>query len=267
MPARLFAALAAISLYTCAAVAAPRNPANADGVIARKEKAQRTQFSDAEIIDGFLKTAFGSELQRGAPANRIRKYEGPVRIFLDNRAHPDRRPLVTTIVRDIRSKIEHIDMALTDNRGEANITVMLIRERDFAKTLRSYYGAQQARNIERSLEPQCLTGLAKDPSFRIVRSEIFLISDVSDFLFRDCAYEEILQSLGPVNDVDNVPWTMFNDDVSLGFFGIYDQLLLNILYNPRIKAGMTRDEARAVIPAILPEVRIFVARNNQRPRE
>lgn len=265
MPARLFAALAALSLCTCAAIAAPRSPASADGVIARKEKAQRTQFSDAEIIDGFLKTAIGSELQRGEPANRIRKYEGPVRVFLDNRANPDRRPVVAAVISDISSKIEHIDLALTENRDEANVTVMLIRERDFAKTLRSYYGAQQTRNIERSLEPQCLTGLAKDPSFRIVRSEVFLISDVSNFVFRDCAYEEILQALGPVNDVDNVPWTMFNDNVSLGFFGIYDQLLLNILYHPRIKAGMTREEARAVIPAILPEVRAFVARNNKRP--
>ncbi len=41
---------------------------------------------------------------------------------------------------------------------------------------------------------------------------------------------------------------MFNDDVSMGFFDIYDQYLLNILYDPRIKAGMTVDEVRAVTP-------------------
>lgn len=265
MPAWPFVALVALSFCASAVVAAPRSPASVDSLVARKEKAQRTQFSDAEIIDGFLKTAFGSELQRGEPANRIRKYENPVRIFLDNRTNPDRRQLVAAIVSDIRGKIEHIDMALTGNRGEANVTIMLIRERDFAKTLRSRYGAQQARNIERSLEPQCLAGLAKDPSFRIIRSEVFLISNVSNFVFRDCAYEEILQALGPVNDVDSVPWTMFNDGVSLGFFGIYDQLLLNVLYHPRIKAGMTREEARAIVPEILPDVRAFVARNNQPP--
>ena len=55
---------------------------------------------------------------------------------------------------------------------------------------------------------------------------------------------------------------MFNDDVSLGYFGTYDQLLLNLLYHPRIKAGMTRDEAMAVLPEILPQVRAFVARSN-----
>ena len=49
-----------------------------------------------------------------------------------------------------------------------------------------------------------------------------------DFVFYDCVYEELLQALGPINDTDAVPWTMFNDDVHMGFFDIYDQYLLNI---------------------------------------
>ena len=261
MPAGLLAAVMCAVLWLCPAAAAPRATSGFDSPTF-KQKSQRTQFSDAEILDGFLKTAFGSELQRGAPASRIRKYEVPVRIFLDNRARPDRRRLTNEIIDDIRRKIDHIDIAITENRDDANVRIMLIRERDFAKTLRSYYGAQQAGKIERSLEPQCLTGLAKDSSFRIVRSEVFLVADASDFVFRDCAYEEILQSLGPVNDVDSVQWTMFNDDVSLGYFDIYDQLLLNLLYHPRIKAGMTREEVRTIVPEILPEVRAIVGRNN-----
>jgi hypothetical protein len=266
MYARLLVTLLAALCLCHSVLAAPRKATAPDSALAHAEKAQRKEFSDAEILDGFLKTAIGSELQRGDAENRIRKYERPIRVFLDNRAHPDRRHIVEKILDDIRSKIAHLDLAVTENRADANISIMLIRERDFAKTLRSYYGAEQATNIERSLEPQCLAGLAKDPSFKIVRSEVFLIVDVSDFVFRDCAYEEILQALGPINDVDSVPWTMFNDDVSFGFFDVYDQLLLNILYHPRIKAGMTSEEARAVVPEILPEVRAIVARNNEATR-
>jgi len=59
-----------------------------------------------------------------------------------------------------------------------------------------------------------------------------------------------------------VPWTMFNDDVQMGFFDVYDQYLLNLLYHPRMRPGMSREEARAVIDAILPEVRAHVARTN-----
>jgi hypothetical protein len=72
----------------------------------------------------------------------------------------------------------------------------------------------------------------------------------------------LLQALGPINDDTTVPWTMFNDDVSMGFFDIYDQYLVNLLYHPRIRPGMSRQEAEAVVPEILPAVRSFVAANN-----
>jgi hypothetical protein len=58
---------------------------------------------------------------------------------------------------------------------------------------------------------------------------------------------------------------MFNDDVQMGFFGVYDQYILNILYHPRITAGMTAAEVRALLPEIMPEVRAFVARTNNLP--
>ncbi|MBN8919570.1 MAG: DUF2927 domain-containing protein, partial [Rhizobiales bacterium] len=49
----------------------------------------------------------------------------------------------------------------------------------------------------------------------------------------------------------------FNDDVQKGFFDIYDQYLLNILYHPRVRSGMTRGQVRRLLPEIMPEVRAF----------
>jgi hypothetical protein len=80
----------------------------------------------------------------------------------------------------------------------------------------------------------------------------------SDFTFYDCAYEEVLQALGAINDDASVPWTMFNDNVQMGFFDVYDQYLLNILYDPRIRPGMTKDEVDAVWPDILSSARTWV---------
>ena len=91
---------------------------------------------------------------------------------------------------------------------------------------------------------------------------MILVADAGDFVFYDCVYEELLQALGPINDTDAVPWTMFNDDVRMGFFDVYDQYLLNILYDPRIRPGMTADEVRAVLPQVLADVKAFVARTN-----
>ena len=55
---------------------------------------------------------------------------------------------------------------------------------------------------------------------------------------------------------------MFNDDVQMGFFDVYDQYILNILYDPRIRPGMDAEEVRSALPAIIPAVRKFVAQMN-----
>jgi len=74
-----------------------------------------------------------------------------------------------------------------------------------------------------------------------------------------------LQALGPINDDDSIPWTMFNDNVHVGFFDVYDQYILNLLYHPRIRPGMTRAEVTTILPEILPEVRAFVREVNRLP--
>ena len=224
---------------------------------------ERKAFSDAEILDGFFKTTFGAEFRVDGRVDRIRKYDVPARVFIDNRANPDRSAQVAQVIDDIRSRIDHLDIAITADRGEANIVVALIHDRDLAATIKSLYGPARARRIERSLEPQCLSSFRKDETFRILRSDVILVVDAGDFVFYDCAYEEILQSLGPINDDTSVPWSMFNDNVQMGFFDVYDQYLLNILYDPRMRPGMTHEEARAVVPKILPGVREFVAKVNK----
>ena len=72
----------------------------------------------------------------------------------------------------------------------------------------------------------------------------------------------MLQALGPINDTSAVPWTMFNDNVEKGFFDVYDQYLLNLLYHPSIRTGMRADEVNRLLPQVLPEVRAFVRRRN-----
>lgn len=241
--------------------ASPATPAeNPD--IARARATERRIFSDAEIASGFFKIAFGAEFSVAGRVDRIRKYVDPIRIYVDNHAKPDRRALVAGVVADIRSRIDNIDIALTETYSEANVIVTLVRDRDLGRWIRKLYGSERARQIQTSLEPQCLSGFSKDDRYRILRSDVLIVADAGEFIFFDCVYEELLQALGPINDDDTVPWTMFNDDVQRGFFGIYDQYLLNILYHPLIEPGMTREEVAALLPQVLRDVRVFVAARN-----
>jgi hypothetical protein len=265
--ARMWTAAAMIFAAICLALflVAPLRAENAD--VSLRRSAERTVFTNAEIVDGFFKVAFGAELRVVGNADRVRKFDGPVRVFLDNRANANRRADLAGVVADIRSHVRNLDVAMTDDRKAANVVVTLVRDRsELKRTLRAFYGRERANEIEHRLNPQCLSGFSEDPQHRIRRAEVILTAEGGgEFGFLDCAYEELLQALGPINDDRSVPWTMFNDEVQMGFFDIYDQYILNILYDPRVRPGMTRQEIGALLPDVLPTVRSWVSSANALP--
>jgi Protein of unknown function (DUF2927) len=233
--------------------------------IASRRSAEKKNFTDSEIVEGFFKTAFGAEYHLAGRVDRIRKYDMPVRVFADGAARPDRRAQLAKVVADIGQRVQHLDIAMAPNAESANVTVNLVRDRDLSRTIASFYGQERAKEIRASLDPQCLSGFRKNEQFEIEHSDVILTVDSGDFVFLDCAYEELLQALGPINDTSSVPWTMFNDAVSMGFFDVYDQYILNLLYDPRIKAGMNVQEVKAVLPDVLIDVRAWVAKTNNLP--
>jgi hypothetical protein len=249
---------------TLGSVVAP--PAAAEiPAIASRQRAEKKTFTDSEITDGFLKTAFGAEYHLAGRVDRIRKYDVPVRVFAEGANRANRKAQLAKVVADIAMRVQHLDIAMAETRDSTNVVVTLVRDRDLYRTITTFYGSERAREIKASLDPQCLSGFRKSDKFEIEHSDVILTVDNGDFIFLDCAYEELLQSLGPINDTSSVPWTMFNDDVSMGFFDVYDQYILNILYDPRIKAGMTVAEVKAVLPEVLTDVRLWVRKVNDLP--
>jgi hypothetical protein len=255
----LAAILAVIAAGDAATAAAAEN-----ATIAAKKRAERKDFSDTEIVEGFMKTAFGAEFQLAGRVDRIRKYATPVRVFAEG-ASPARRAQLAKVVADIGMHIQHLDITISETREAATIEVRLVRDRDLYPTIARLYGNERAREIRTSLDPQCLSSFRKNDKFEIEHSDVILATDVSDFTFLDCAYEELLQALGPINDTGSVPWTMFNDQVQMGFFDVYDQYILNLLYDPRIAPGMTVEQVKAVLPEALGDARAFVRMVNNLP--
>jgi hypothetical protein len=249
-------AFASIMLMLAGIGCGPASAENSD--ISSRRAAERTDFSNDEIKDGFFKIAFSAELQLGVPVERVRKFDEPVRIFVVSKGLPDRRSEIAAIVADIRARVNHLDVAITNDRRAANFIVTLVSDRELTRTIRSLYGSDRATRIQQTLNPQCLSGIGKDKRYRIRRAEVILPVDAGEFTFYDCAYEEMLQALGAINDDRSVPWTMFNDDVQMGFFDVYDQYLLNILYDPRVRAGMTKGEVNALLPEVLATARAWV---------
>jgi hypothetical protein len=255
---------AACSAIVVTVPAWPRPASSEIPAIAARQRVEKKNFSDAEIIEGFFKTSFGAEFQLAGRVDRIRKYDAPVRVFADGN-RTDRKAQLAKVVADIGQRVQHLDIAMVEKAEDANITVQLVRDRDLYRTIAKDYGGDRAKEIKASLDPQCLSGFRKNENYEITHSDVILTVDTGDFVFFDCAYEELLQALGPINDTSSVPWTMFNDKVSMGYFDVYDQYILNLLYDPRIRPGMRVEEVKAVLPEALADVKAWVKKVNKLP--
>ena len=265
LPAFLVVLLSGVLAAAAIVASAPARGENIN--VSLRRDAERSAFTNAEIADGFFKIAFGAELRVAGNGDRVRKFDGPVRIFLDNRANANRRADLAAVVADIRCHVAHLDISMTTDSQAANVVVILVRDHaELRRTLHARYGRARAHEIERRLTPQCLSGFSEDGNHSIRRAEVILTAEDDDFAFLDCAYEELLQALGPINDDRSVPWTMFNDDVQMGFFDVYDQYILNIMYDPRVRPGMTRQEIASLLPEVIPTVRAWIAETNALPR-
>ena len=67
--------------------------------------------------------------------------------------------------------------------------------------------------------------------------------------------EEVLQGLGPVNDDPTLKQSVFNDRSRHATFTNFDRHILNMLYHPLIRPGMSKEEASVVLPRVAAEVR------------
>src|ERR1700736_303607 len=136
-------AAAALAAIAFAAVLPPAASAEIPA-IASRQRAEKKSFTDAEITDGFLKTAFGAEYHLAGRVDRIRKYDMPVRVFAEGN-RPDRKAQLAKVVADIGQRIAHLDIAMAETSEAANVLVQMVRDRDLYRTIAKSYGSKRAK--------------------------------------------------------------------------------------------------------------------------
>ncbi len=87
-----------------------------------------------------------------------------------------------------------------------------------------------------------------------VSAVAYIRSEHPDLFRLSCFHEEIAQGLGLANDSPEVRPSIFNDDEEFALLTAHDELLLRILYDRRLRVGMTADEARPIVRQIAAEL-------------
>jgi hypothetical protein len=204
-------------------------------------------FTDAELIDGFDRTVFGSEYATfGWQAWIVKKYVDPVRVFIDDRSGLGKAAAVARFVRSLPAQIADLDIAVVGKPEAANFHIYIVDRSAYHDVVaKEVYGEPSS-----SFSPgQCLVRVVSTGD-GISRSDAVIVADKGDFLFRRCMIEETLQGLGPINDDPTLDASVFNDASQHSTFTDFDRHILNMLYDPLVRPGMTHLEVKRVLPEV-----------------
>jgi hypothetical protein len=250
---QLFAGgFALISLVTAALGASGRQPPPPGSF--EGAPTQYTHFTAAELTRGFLALAFGSDLRIGARPLGIRRFDHPIRVRIIGGGTVDRSDAMTRIIDQYAREIPSLALSAAPPSAAADIEFRLIDEKDFQSALEAAFGARVAKTFVSRTDPQCMTSVKSTADGKIVHSVSFIIVDKGEDVFLDCAYHELLHALGLSNHDQHNPWTTLNQKRMVGYLTIYDRSLLALLYDPRIKPGMTVRQARSVLPEAIADL-------------
>lgn len=208
-------------------------------------------FTDEAVIDGFNRTVFGSEYLGGMFAQRyVRKFTRPVRFYV--RSRMGRAPVapVHRFISRLPAQIDNLEAQLVGSVGSANFVVHLVSRAQYEDTVRRIV----LRDPRARVRGKCMVRSVFTRA-GISRSDAVVVVDEGNALFRRCMTEEILQGLGPLNDHPSLVDSMFNDTSRHTEFRRFDRMILNVLYDPRIRVGASPGQVAPLLPTVVRDVR------------
>ena len=220
-------------------------------------------FMAIALRDEYSPTADGIEARgRAAP---LRRWSGPVRIqpeFGTSTATGDRaawRSELAEMAGTLAQATGH-PVSLTGSEGNFVVLVMTEDERRAA--------ADRIAALVPGIPPRdigVLTGLPASISCTVfaysrggqpsyAHAVAVIRAELPPLLRSSCIHEELAQGMGLANDSPAARPSVFNDDEEFALLTRHDRLLLRILYDPRLRPGMSEAEAAPIVRTIAAEL-------------
>lgn len=207
----------------------------------------------------------GGQLVPQARPAPLRRWDRPVRmsVLFGDSVPPGTRTRDRALVADFAARLQRITghpVALTPKDG--NFVVLFVSE-DERRAIGPRLAAAvpgipsaDISAIERLAPQTYCTVFAYSPGAGAAYSNAVAVirAELPDHLRLSCIHEELAQGMGLANDSPAARPSIFNDDEEFAFLTTHDERLLKMLYDPRLRPGMTEAEARPIVARIAAEL-------------
>ena len=209
--------------------------------------------SNTELAETFLRLEFN--LENGRPLNHITRFEGPITIALAGN-------VPTTAQTELLRLIGRL-------RSEGGVNVQAAAAGDAASITVNFVPGAQMKRLVPTAACFVVPGVSNLAEYRDARGTatvdwahvairqrvaVFVPQETSPQEVRDCLNEELAQALGPLNDLYEVPDSVFNDDNFTTVLSDFDMMMLRLHYAPELRSGMNEAQVASVLPALLQRV-------------
>ena len=228
-----------------------------------------TPFTDVMLTRNFVRIALfdeyrigaSGELEADATVSRLRRWEQPIRMTVEfgssvPQTQRDRDTASIGSYANRLSRLTGVPIRQTDS--SPNFHVFVLNEGDrasYESRLRALVPGIDAASVRAFLNPArstlCLAiAFSEGQANTTSRAVVLIRGEHPDLLRLACIHEELAQSMGLANDSPTARPSIFNDDEEFGLLTTHDELLLQMLYDPRLRPGMTAAQAAPIARAI-----------------
>ncbi len=227
-----------------------------------------TPFTARQLVDNFIRIALyeefstvGGRLVQRQTESRLHRWERPIRMRIhfgetipEMQRVKDRGSIAAYANRLSRVTGHPISLGTVG----ANMHVFIVNEEERQRlgpelrTIIPGLDASAVATVENMSQATFCLAFARDALDDGVYTEAVAVirGEHSDLLRLSCIHEEIAQALGVSNDSPAARPSIFNDDEEFGLLTTHDEMLLRMLYDPRLRPGMSVQQARPVAEAI-----------------
>ena len=203
----------------------------------------------ADLAAQFEDLAFGS-----SDAAILQRWSKPVRIALrfgDSVPLPTRskdRAVVSSLVSNLSHFAGH-PISLGNRLPEIRVFVMNAAEMaEIGETARSVAGGPESANC--TMRPE----VNEPPETGLKAVDIYIRSELPDLMRQSCYREQIARGLGLFRGKGSRLPSLLSLGREYADLASHDYLILRMLYDPRLRSGMSRSEARSAIVALATEL-------------
>lgn len=202
------------------------------------------------LVRNFGVLALSAEYEE-EPEKIINKWVSPIRIQLSGAGREEFHSLVVSYA----STLEAITtLSISVETVNTNVEILLYDHEKLQELYKDYGSAQGVwRDFLRGPE-LCTFVFYTNEAHEIEEATILIPVYYGAGLVGDCVEEELAQILGLANDSPDAYPSIFNDDGEFNRLTAHDILLLQILYDDRMKPGTNEDEARRLARIILNDI-------------